>query len=652
MRAAASPLLPAHPRLILTSARAAALGALPASSDPFAQLFVSRTLAQADAQLASARATARAGGGAASSAPNAREGVRTTYTLSVAAALSGNASFAAGAVAALLRAAAAPSWDANSSVPQLPTGEMLHAVALGFDWHYAALAPGERALVVGAVAARLALVRAALAPAPPPYAAAFVSTHSNWNTVMLSGTVIACLAVEGEPGAPPWVPALRAAALANVAAWSARAWAPAGAWPEGVNYGGYAARYLVPLVESLLSATGGDGGLRALGALGAPRWLAASVAPTRPFPELWAYFDARGTPETLASFLAIAHWARDAPAAARVRALLVALAPQSPDDDEETTAMNAPLACLYYEPPGAEGGELPLANAFAGPLTSTFRSSWADENATFIAFKGHNTSDLWAHAHLDAGSFAFATHGQWFAQELGSDNYAAPGYFSPARFRLYRTNVTGHNTLSIGGRNPQCDVLATYASVCPPAPMVAWNVTGAAAAARGAAGALAVDAFAVVNLTAGFVAAPIEGLLRAARGFLVGAGRSALVTVDEVAVDARAPAPLPLWWSLHTVANVSLAGAAATLTTWNVSVPVTVALLNAAECAGAAFSVTPLDFAPPLLPAPGARVLRLVADDARLCKRLIVAVAVGAVDVNVTDVRPLADWQRLGPFFA
>jgi hypothetical protein len=39
------------------------------------------------------------------------------------------------------------------------------------------------------------------------------------------------------------------------------------------------------------------------------------------------------------------------------------------------------------------------------------RSAWGDENATFIAFKGLNTSGNWAHTHLDQGSFAFATQG-------------------------------------------------------------------------------------------------------------------------------------------------------------------------------------------------------------------------------------------------
>lgn len=633
--------LPTHPNLILTPARAAFLRQLPSSPDPFAQLFIARTLAQA-ATLHFDAAAASTG------APNARTIVQTVYTLGVAAALSGNATFSAIGASSFLHAALAPSWDTNGSVPELNTGEMLHATALGLDWFYAELSPTNRSDVVAAIVARLALIRDALSASPPPWSIAFVSTESNWNMVILGGTVIATLAVEHEPGAPSWVSQLRADALANIMAWSAGGWGPSGAWPEGVNYGGYTTRYIVPLIASLLSATGSDGGLRALpGVLAAPRWLVASLAPTRPFPELWAYFDARGTPETIASYLALAAWAKDAAAAAGVKRLLTALAPQSPIDDGETTAMNAPLACLYYTPLGAPGDDaaLPLVEHWAGPLTAAARSSWTDENATFIGFKAHNTSALWAHTHLDGGSFVFANEGQWFAQELGSDSYAAPGYFSKSRFQLYRTNISGHNTISFGGRNPFCEVLATYASDCPASPMRVFNATPARA---GAAGPLTVDAFAVVNLTAGFARA-IPGVRRVERGFIVGGGRAQLVTVDEVEVDGATE--LPIWWSLHTVANVSLApgSATATLTTWNTTWAVTVSFLaGASDCAAAAFSVAPLNLLPPLVPTPSVSVLRLVAGDARACSRVVVAVGVSPPGVG-EGVRPLEEWEVEGP---
>jgi hypothetical protein len=84
----------------------------------------------------------------------------------------------------------------------------------------------------------------------PAYAVAFLNTSSNWQTVILGGTVMATLAVQGEIGVPVWVDELLPLALDNLNAYSAKAWGSDGAWPEGPNYGGYTARYLVPTVAS------------------------------------------------------------------------------------------------------------------------------------------------------------------------------------------------------------------------------------------------------------------------------------------------------------------------------------------------------------------------------------------------------------------
>lgn len=643
-----------HPRLILTSERAASIAHFVNSSDDFARFFVPRCLAQADSQAATAAAAALGD-------PSGRPFIQALYSLLlgavVAPAPAAAAAYRAAAAKTLLKVAAASEFDPNGTVA-LNTGEVLHGLGIGLDWLYGELTVAERAAVVASIAGTgLSRVRAALSPAPPPWAKSFVGTMSNWNTVILGGAVISALAIQGEPGAPAWLDALLADCLADLTAWSASAWAPDGAWPEGLNYGGYAQRYLVPTIASLLTATGGDAGLRALpGVLAGPRFLAAGLAPTRPFPTLYDYFDARTVPETTASWLATAAWAGDAPAAAAVKAALRALAPAIPANDTETTAMNAPLALLYYTPLGAPGEDaaLPLVQRFGGVQVVVARSSQNDPNATFIAFKGLNTTGNWAHTHLDQGSFVFATQGQFFAQDLGSDNYNAPGYFDGDRFRLLRTNISGHNTISLGGKNPRCVVEDTYASDCPPALITVYNETSPALRGRGRG--LAVDLFAVVNLTQGMMQADPR-LRRLERGFIVGDGRTQLVTVDEAAFNVSAdgdgssqPPPPPLWWSAYTVANVSISTdlLSANLTTWNTSALVTVAFLPAAsQCPGAAFAVSDVDLAPPLLESPGVRVLRLAAP-ALTCARLVVAVGVQPPGVGA-GVRPLAYWAARGP---
>ena len=653
-----------HPRLIINPARATAVSALVNSTDPFALDFIARCLAQANylAKVPSPSVEASLIGD-----PNGRQMIQGIYSLSVGALIAPSLTIAneyrVAAKKILLQVAASPEFDPNGTIT-LNAGEVLHGLGIGFDWLYQDLSTTERALVVSSIVnTGLSKVQAALSSTPPVWAKAFVSTYSNWNTVILGGSIIAALAVQGESGTPIWVDQVLDSALSDLKTWSANAWGPDGAWPEGLNYGGYSERYLVPTIASLLTATGDDSGLRSLpGVLKGPRFITAGLVPTHPYLTQYDYFDGRALPETLVSWLAMAAWANDAPAAAAIKKALSQVAPFILPNETETMAMNAPLALIYYTTLGTPGEEvsLPLVERFHTVELVTSRSSRADENATFIAFKGLNTSGNWAHTHLDQGSFVFATHGQWFAQDLGSDQYSAPGYFSSARFKLLRTNISGHNTLSFSGLNPHCVVLDTYKSDCSPALFTLYNETTTAMTTMTAtvSSVFPVNLFAIVNLT--------EGLLdinsrvkRVERGFIIGGNRTQLITVDEVdltpsnaditTTTTTSTIP-PLWWTLYTVANVSISTDlyTATLTTWNVSVPVTVSFLsNASNCPGASFTVSDVNLLPPLLPSPGVHVLRLAAP-AETCSRLVVIMGVDPPSIG-SGVRPLSDWAINGP---
>lgn len=440
-----------HPRLILTSDRINFISTLPSSTDPFAVLFVSRTIQQSESSIQ--RLYYRNSVNE-NSAPDARYIVQDVYNLAVTSALTKNSTYSLCGCELFLRAALNPSWDTNNSIPQLNTGEMLHIIGLAFDWFYDLLTPENRSDVVKAISEHLLLIKDALSSTPPSWSTAFVNTSSNWNMVILSGTIIASLAIEGESGEPDW------------------------------------------------------------------------------------------------------------------------------------------------------------------------------------------TTSLWAHTHLDGGSFVFVTQGQYFAQDLSSDEYSAPGYFSPTRFNLYRTNVSGHNTISFAGRNPLCKVISTYSSDCPPSPMTVFNITGKSDD---------VSAFSVVNLTEGFVRAPILGVQRVERGFIVGKEQSQLVTVDEVDFNQTIPT-LPLWWTMHTVANISIQNSTLlTLTTWNTTAIIKISILNSSNCLDAQFTISPLNLVPPLLPSPEINVIRIVAP-ASSCKRLVVAIGEDPPSFHYSSIRPISEWREYGPF--
>lgn len=292
------------------------------------------------------------------------------------------------------------------------------------------------------------------------------STPSNWNAVVLGGAIVAALALAGEPGAPPWLgDELLPAALAGIQPSLADLGPGSGANREGPNYHGYLVRAgLAPAAASALSATGGasDGGLLPPGARAAPAYALYTMAPTHPVAQFHYYADTHATPEAVTQYLFLARHFNDSAMAAGFRALGLATA----DDPRSAavTAMNAPFAVLFFTAAGgpADVAALPRARAFPEVHAVTSRSSWADANATFIAWKGSNVSWAWAHAHLDGGSFVFATQGQWFAQELGSDSYSSPDYFGKGRFKLCvggrRGTRVGGGTAELGRRRVGCCV--------------------------------------------------------------------------------------------------------------------------------------------------------------------------------------------------
>jgi hypothetical protein len=561
---------------------------------------------------------------------------------------------------------ASPHWEAPAAAGavQLNTGEMLHACGFALDWLYEDLTPAQRSALVGAiVGSGLAGIRSALGDAPPAWAVSFVSTRSKWNTVILGGAVMGALAVAGEPGAPAWVAGeLLPRALANLREWSAAGFGPEGAWPEGPNYGGYAARYLAPTIGALRSATGSDGGLAALpGVLASPAYLLATMAPNLQF---FYYYDSRCDPETVAAYLAFAVLAGDGARAAGVVDLVLALAPSVPANATSNNVMNAPVALLYYDaalvasgsaPAAPPAPPAPLLAHFDGAALVTARAA-PGPGAAYAAFKGRTTlHGLWAHTHLDAGSFVLQLRNQWWAQDLGSDEYSAPGYFSPSRFKLYRTGSLGHNTVTFGGANQFCVVESTYACNCSQAPLVLYK-EAPPRAALAPPPPLALAAYAITDLTAAY--APLGlGLARVQRGFLVSDSVEQLVVVDEVdfagsAGDGSSSSALPpLWWSMHTVADIALSsdGLRAELTLGNVTgLVVSVAVLpSATACPGAAFGVVAVGLQPPLLPSPRVQRLTLAAP-AATCRRL--SVAVGVVEAGWDlSIRPLAQWEALGP---
>src|ERR1700750_1635223 len=123
---------------------------------------------------------------------------------------------------------------------------------------------------------------------------------------------------------------------------------------------------------------------------------------------------------------------------------------------------------------GRRGARGPPGKVFYSNNLACFRNTWSSDPAAYpvyLAIKGGNFSghaarspplpeDVCLHNQADAGSFILdGARPRWIIG-LGADDYDLPGYFdhgadnrSGSRWRYYRTQTAGHNTLVIDGGN-------------------------------------------------------------------------------------------------------------------------------------------------------------------------------------------------------
>ena len=76
---------------------------------------------------------------------------------------------------------------------------------------------------------------------------------------------------------------------------------------------------------------------------------------------------------------------------------------------------------IWYRPgdDGAEAVQMPLDRYFRKVENGTFRSSWTDPDAIWMAFHG-GENDV-AHTHLDSGSFVIDAMGMNWAMDPGTE---------------------------------------------------------------------------------------------------------------------------------------------------------------------------------------------------------------------------------------
>lgn len=362
-----------------------------------------------------------------------RKAVDRIGTLSLMFRITGRESYLHRAVLEMRAAANFKDWNPSHF---LDTAEMTHAMALGYDWLHVALTFEERAWIAGAIVGK------GLDQALAGYQAkaGWTMTRYYWNPVCNSGILLGALAV-AEDFAPKSALILKLGmeSLAHVLS----GWGSDGGWPEGSYYGDFAGRSMAILVAALETAIGGD-----LGVVGTNRGFERSARyrlyATAPSGRTFNFGDSLDEPVPAPYLQWIARRFNNPPAAWQAQRIAEKVTHQDFYDllwfAREAKAPAAPL--------------WPLDSVLRGIQVASFRSSWEDPNAIFLAVKGGDNKV--PHTHYDLGSFVLEAGGVRFATDLGPEDLAVQGVLPGGgrpRLSNYRSRTEIHNTLLVDFEN-------------------------------------------------------------------------------------------------------------------------------------------------------------------------------------------------------
>ena len=348
---------------------------------------------------------------------------------------------------------AAASWRKRPAIKSfLDCAETAVAVSLAYDWLYDKLSDEEREAIESA------LFQQVLKPALVAYedpSLLWPRRRDNCALVSNAGILVAALAIfERYRDIATRLVAKSVAASHR----SFEAFAPDGAWPEGLSYWSLAIRYASLMVAALESTLG-----ESLGLADRPGFAQTgdfALHTVGPFGAAFNFGDSERQFD-ISPLAWLAHRYK------------------RPIDGwllRDYDGWYLPFTTIWGNRPRAGPQTLHLAKGkiFRGTALACFRNTWSSApkaRPVYLAIKGGNAladghasagrlEDTMLHIQSDAGSFVLDGAGRRWVIDLGSDDYDLPGYFdhgadnrSGRRWQYYRTQAAGHNTLVIDGRN-------------------------------------------------------------------------------------------------------------------------------------------------------------------------------------------------------
>lgn len=360
-------------------------------------------------------------------------------TLALAYRLYGERKYLDAANEALLWVCDYPDWDPPH---YLDTAEMATAVAIAYDWLYDALPASTKELVKKCLYERaiVHVLREYKKGGPGSWA----KRETNWNVVCNTGMVIAALGIAED------YPKETAIILDNAVKYMPNClkhFAPDGVCYEGPAYWQYTASYLALYLKAVSDNDNGKGDIAQLPGLG--RTALYQKRTLTPSGRLFNFGNAGSDAQNSPAFFLFSRIYNQPEVAEWYREKL-----------KLTIQDNLPLHQLFFlslpwfdnsAPKKTE--KIPALEIYHNTINDiiVFNGNRKKKGALFLIAKGGEPRQ--AHQHLDGGTFIVESEGVCWAEDLGADDYALPGFWdgkpNGKRWQYFRNNNFSHNTLSI-----------------------------------------------------------------------------------------------------------------------------------------------------------------------------------------------------------
>lgn len=401
-----------------------------------------------------------------------------------------------------------PDWNSQHF---LDTAELTFAMAIGYDWCYEYLEKERKTDEVVK-----AIVTMGLNEGDKQYrgyvnGTSFIFQDMNWNSVCNAGMTAGALAIMEKE--PEFCAGIVKNAIRSIE-YMLPAFSPDGGWQEGTGYWEYAFSYLVKMAECLKSVLGTDFDIPMFTDIeNSVMYRIAMQGSTYSN----NYHDSSETKDVNAEIL----WAGKYFDRTDFSSYYLSRIKNTVQNDEL-------WRCIYYDRKTSvnQPYSFPRDMMFKNLEAVSMRSSYTDENATFLSF--HAGDNSVNHRQFDAGTFVLDMIGERWASDLGTEPLS---YLGVASKNLYRVRPEGHNTLVI---NPSEQIGQESKTDCPVTKLVSEDS----------------GAYAVTDLTSAY----LNQADSVVRGFMLTDGRRTVVIRDEIVVKESSQ----IYWFMHTGADISI----------------------------------------------------------------------------------------------